>query len=111
MGVDDTIRATVRLTNTGSRPALETVQVYVSDLVTSVTWAEQELKAYRQVTVPAGRERHRSSSSCRPPTARWSPRTPGGWSSPASSSCGSGPTPATCSARASGSSPDRITGC
>ena len=31
LGVDDTIRATVRLTNTGSRPALETVQVYVSD--------------------------------------------------------------------------------
>jgi beta-glucosidase len=26
----------------------------VSDLVTSVTWAEQELKAYRQVHVPPG---------------------------------------------------------
>jgi beta-glucosidase len=54
LGVRDTIRATVRLTNTGSRPALETVQVYISDLVTSVTWAEKELKAYRQVVVPAG---------------------------------------------------------
>ncbi|MFC6564489.1 glycoside hydrolase family 3 N-terminal domain-containing protein [Actinoplanes utahensis] len=51
---DGTIRATVRLSNTGTRPALETVQVYVSDLVTSVTWAARELKAYRQVTVPAG---------------------------------------------------------
>jgi beta-glucosidase len=30
------------------------VQAYVSDLVTSVTWAEQELKAYRQVTVAPG---------------------------------------------------------
>ena len=50
----DVIRASVRLTNTGARPALETVQAYVSDLVTSVTWAEQELKAYRQVTVPPG---------------------------------------------------------
>jgi beta-glucosidase len=49
-----TIRAGVRLTNTGSRPALETVQVYISDLVTSVTWAGHELKAYRQVLVPAG---------------------------------------------------------
>jgi beta-glucosidase len=49
-----TVRATVRLTNTGGRPALETVQAYVSDLVTSVTWADQELKAYRQVSVPAG---------------------------------------------------------
>jgi beta-glucosidase len=26
----------------------------VSDLVTSVTWAAKELKAYRKVTVPAG---------------------------------------------------------
>jgi beta-glucosidase len=50
----DVIRATVRLTNTGRRPALETVQAYVSDLVTSVTWAEQELKAYVQVEVAAG---------------------------------------------------------
>ncbi|MEU4427324.1 glycoside hydrolase family 3 N-terminal domain-containing protein [Actinoplanes sp. NPDC024001] len=51
---DGVVRATVRLTNTGKRPALETVQVYVSDLVTSVTWASRELKAYRQVSVPPG---------------------------------------------------------
>jgi beta-glucosidase len=51
---DGMVRATVRLTNTGTRPALETVQAYVSDLVTSVTWANRELKAYRQVDVPAG---------------------------------------------------------
>jgi beta-glucosidase len=51
---DGTVRATVRLVNSGSRPALETVQAYVSDLVTSVTWAVRELKAYRQVVVPAG---------------------------------------------------------
>ena len=49
--LDGTIRAQVTLTNTGDRPALETVQVYVTDLVTSVTWAERELKAYRQVEV------------------------------------------------------------
>ncbi|WP_433791003.1 beta-glucosidase family protein [Actinoplanes sp. CA-252034] len=54
VAADGIVRATVRLTNTGTRPALETVQVYVSDLVTSVTWASRELKAYRQVTVPAG---------------------------------------------------------
>ncbi|MFI7546905.1 glycoside hydrolase family 3 N-terminal domain-containing protein [Actinoplanes sp. NPDC049599] len=54
VAADGTVRATVRLTNTGSRPALETVQVYISDLVTSVTWAGRELKAYRQVLVPAG---------------------------------------------------------
>ena len=54
VAADDVVRATVRLTNTGSRPAVETVQAYVSDLVTSVTWAVRELKAYRQVTVPPG---------------------------------------------------------
>jgi beta-glucosidase len=52
--IDGTVRATVRLVNEGDRPALETVQAYVSDLVTSVTWAERELKAWRQVTVPPG---------------------------------------------------------
>jgi len=51
---DGVVRARVRLTNTGTRPALETVQVYVSDLVTSVTWADRELKAFRQVTVAPG---------------------------------------------------------
>ncbi|MEU4161809.1 glycoside hydrolase family 3 N-terminal domain-containing protein [Actinoplanes sp. NPDC026670] len=54
VAADGVVRATVRVSNTGTRPALETVQVYVSDLVTSVTWASRELKAYRQVTVPAG---------------------------------------------------------
>jgi beta-glucosidase len=54
MTAGDRIRATVTLTNTGARPSLETVQAYVSDLVTSVTWAMRELKGYRQVTVPAG---------------------------------------------------------
>jgi beta-glucosidase len=54
VAADGLVRATVRLTNTGTRPALETVQAYVSDLVTSVTWANRELKAYRQVDVPAG---------------------------------------------------------
>jgi beta-glucosidase len=51
---DGVVRASVTLANTGSRPAVETVQAYVSDLVSSVTWAIKELKAYRQVTVPAG---------------------------------------------------------
>jgi beta-glucosidase len=54
VGTDGTIRARVEVRNTGARPALETVQVYVSDTVTSVTWADQELKAYRQVAVAPG---------------------------------------------------------
>ncbi|MFF8192981.1 glycoside hydrolase family 3 N-terminal domain-containing protein [Streptomyces bobili] len=52
VSADGTVDATVRLTNSGSRPALETVQAYISDLTTSVTWAEQELKGFTQVEIP-----------------------------------------------------------
>jgi beta-glucosidase len=48
----DRVTARLTLTNEGARPSFETIQVYVSDLVTSVTWAVRELKAYKQVTVP-----------------------------------------------------------
>jgi beta-glucosidase len=51
---DGVLHAEVTLTNTGSRPSLETVQAYVSDRVTSVTWAQLELKSWRQVQVDAG---------------------------------------------------------
>ncbi|WP_062213438.1 glycoside hydrolase family 3 N-terminal domain-containing protein [Streptomyces sp. NBRC 109706] len=50
----ETVRARVTVRNTGSRPVLETVQLYVSDTVTSVTWAEKELKGYRQVSLRPG---------------------------------------------------------
>ena len=51
---DDTIAADVTVTNTGSRPVLETVQVYVRDAVTSVSWADKELKTHRQVPLAPG---------------------------------------------------------
>lgn len=54
VGADDTLHATVTVANTGSRPTRETVQVYVRDVVTSVTWADKELKAYRQVDLAPG---------------------------------------------------------
>ncbi|MDK1342501.1 glycoside hydrolase family 3 N-terminal domain-containing protein [Streptomyces sp. 378] len=54
LSADGTVEATVRLTNSGSRRAVETVQAYVSDLTTSVTWAEQELKGFTQVEIPPG---------------------------------------------------------
>ncbi|MGW0615763.1 glycoside hydrolase family 3 N-terminal domain-containing protein [Streptomyces sp. NPDC002788] len=54
VSAEGTVDATVRLTNSGSRPALETVQAYISDLTTSVTWAEQELKGFTQVEIPPG---------------------------------------------------------
>jgi beta-glucosidase len=52
--VGDTVRASVTLTNTGTRPARETVQLYVSDTFTSASWADQELKGYRQVDLAPG---------------------------------------------------------
>lgn len=51
---DDVVAAQVTLTNTGERTAYEVVQAYVTDVVSSVTWAAKELKAFRRVTVPAG---------------------------------------------------------
>jgi beta-glucosidase len=44
----------VELRNRGTRPALETVQLYVRDLVTSASWADKELKGFRQVLLQPG---------------------------------------------------------
>ena len=54
---EDTLRVEVEVTNTGQRRGRETVQVYVRDLVTSVTWADKELKAFTQVDLEAGESR------------------------------------------------------
>lgn len=48
------VNARVTLTNTGYRPAIETIQAYITDSVTSVTWAERELKAFTQTTIQPG---------------------------------------------------------
>lgn len=54
VSADQLIRAQVTLTNSGDRPAVETVQLYIRDLLTSVTWADKELKGFRQVTIEPG---------------------------------------------------------
>ncbi|MCI1659949.1 glycoside hydrolase family 3 N-terminal domain-containing protein [Bifidobacterium psychraerophilum] len=54
--IGDTLRAQVLLSNTGTRPATETVQLYIHDVVTSVSWANKELKGFTQLTVPAGEQ-------------------------------------------------------
>jgi beta-glucosidase len=54
VGPCDSVHATVTVANTGTRPARETVQVYIRDRVTSATWADRELKAYRQVDLQPG---------------------------------------------------------
>lgn len=54
LAASGTIVADVTVTNTGERPTLETVQVYVRDQVTSVSWADKELKAFRKVALAPG---------------------------------------------------------
>lgn len=53
-GMDDTVVAKVELTNTGNREATEVVQLYVRDLVGSVTRPVRELKGFERVTVAQG---------------------------------------------------------
>jgi len=50
----DTVRATITLRNSGARRAHEIVQVYVRDSVTSASWADKELKAYRHIDLAPG---------------------------------------------------------
>lgn len=53
----DTVRVEVDLTNTGARTGTEVVQLYISDVVTSFTWACKELKLFRRVTLEPGATR------------------------------------------------------
>ncbi|WP_307842541.1 glycoside hydrolase family 3 N-terminal domain-containing protein [Salinibacterium sp. NG253] len=53
-GLDGTVQAEVTVTNTGTRPTREVVQVYIRDQVTSVSWADKELKTYRLVELNPG---------------------------------------------------------
>ena len=54
LGVTDTVVGRVTVTNTGARPVRETVQVYVRDAVTSVSWTDKELKTFRQIELAPG---------------------------------------------------------
>ena len=51
---EDTVRASVRVTNTGARPVREVVQAYVRDVNTSATWADREFKAFAHVSLEPG---------------------------------------------------------
>ena len=57
LGPDQSLEASIELQNVGERSSVETVQMYVSDVVASVTWASLELKAYRQVKLEPGEKR------------------------------------------------------
>lgn len=54
LGMEDEIVGRVRVTNSGTRPSRETVQAYIRDEVTSVSWADRELKSFTQVWVQPG---------------------------------------------------------
>ena len=54
LGVDDEVVGRVTMTNTGTRPSRETVQAYIRDEVTSVSWADRELKSFTQTWVQPG---------------------------------------------------------
>ena len=52
--VDDTVHAEITLTNTGDRAGTEVVQLYIGDIVTSYSWTDRELKAFRRVHLKPG---------------------------------------------------------
>lgn len=54
-GTDDVIKVSVELNNKGKREAVEVVQLYVRDLVGSVTRPVRELKAFKRVAVAPGK--------------------------------------------------------
>lgn len=56
-GTGDTLRVTFTLSNTGDRDGTEVAQVYVRDLVGSVTRPVKELKAFERVSLKAGESR------------------------------------------------------
>ncbi len=53
----EAIELSVELQNLGERDGTEVVQVYLSDLSTSVTWVNQSLVAFARVTLAAGEAR------------------------------------------------------
>ena len=50
----DTVHAEITLTNTGARKGTEVVQAYIGDIVTSYSWTDRELKAFRRVELEPG---------------------------------------------------------
>ncbi len=55
--LNDTVRVTVTVANTGSRAGQETVQLYIRDRVGSVTRPLRELKGFQQVVLEPGQNR------------------------------------------------------
>jgi beta-glucosidase len=54
IGVDGRIKVSAKIRNTGKRPAVETVQLYIRDLVASSVRPVRELKDFQRVTLKPG---------------------------------------------------------
>lgn len=57
MTADGSLTLTVNVRNTGSREAIETVQLYIRDLVASVSRPVKELKGFERIALKAGESR------------------------------------------------------
>lgn len=57
ISVDDSTEVIVEITNTGEREGEEVVQLYIRDLVSSVTRPVKELKGFQRVMIPPGETR------------------------------------------------------
>ena len=57
IGAGDTARVSIDVTNTGARPGDEVVQLYIRDLVSSVTRPVKELKGFQRITLAPGERR------------------------------------------------------
>src|SRR6185312_11639080 len=57
IGVDESTSVHVDVTNCGNRTADETVQLYIRDLVSSVTRPVKELKGFARITLQPGERR------------------------------------------------------
>lgn len=58
MSTDGSVTLTVNVKNTGNREATEVVQLYIRDLVASVSRPVKELKGYERITLKAGESRN-----------------------------------------------------
>lgn len=71
MGSGNTITATCMITNTGNVEAVAVPQLYLRDLVGSLTRPIRELKGFERVSIPAGESREVSFSLTESDLAYW----------------------------------------
>ena len=57
MATNGSVKATVRVTNTGNRDADEIVQLYIRDVVASISRPIKELKGFKRISLKAGESR------------------------------------------------------